>query len=458
MTEIVPFVHEGLGNSSYVVALDDGEAFVVDPDRSVKRYLDLVAARGLRLAGVFETHLHADFVSGSRELAASTGATLFVPRGADAGFGHHAIDGGTHVPLPGARMDVLASPGHTPEHVSYVLRREGAPPVLFSGGSLIVGGAARTDLIAPERTGELTRAQYRSIRESFRALPDETILNPTHGGGSFCSTGAGGERTSTLGIERISNPVLGGMSGDEFADWFPATLPAAPAYFFRLRAVNQRGPRLRREISMPRPLPVDEFDEAQRNGVVIDLRPQAEFMRGHIAGSLSNTFRDAFATWLGWLVPEDATLYFVLGVEPPGAVVDECLLVGYERFGGFLAGGMRAWERSGRTFASAGLVDALGTGRLLRDGAIAVDVREDGEFAGGHIPGALSIPLGSIEREMERLPRAAPIVTYCGHGERSASALSVLARAGFRTLANLDGGIGAWEAAGKPTEMGQETL
>ena len=187
MNSMVPFVHEGLGNSSYLVGLSEGEALLVDPDRSVQRYLDAAAARGWRITRVFETHLHADFVTGSTEVAAAAGAALFVPAGAEAGFPHRPLCAGDRVALPGASVEAVASPGHTPEHMSYVLDRSGGSQALFSGGSLLAGGAARTDLIAAEMTELLTHAQFRTIHNAFRDLPDETLLLPTHGGGSFCA-------------------------------------------------------------------------------------------------------------------------------------------------------------------------------------------------------------------------------------------------------------------------------
>ena len=449
---LLPFVHEGLGNSSYLVGIGDGKALLIDPDRTVGRYLDAAAGRDWTITHVFETHLHADFVSGALEVRAATGADVFVPESADARFPHRPVQAGDAVQAGNGTVTSLASPGHTPEHMSYVFRADGMPPTLFSGGSLLVGGAARTDLIAPEATDALTRAQFRTITSAFNELPDETLLMPTHGGGSFCSTGGGRERTSTLGYERKANPLLSFESEDEFAAWFPATFPAAPSYFCRLRPINQAGPRLRSTIPPPPVLAPDEFDRRRSEAVVIDARPQAEFMAGHIPGALSNTFRDAFATWLGWLVPEDASLLLVTGDEPVDRVVDECLLVGYERFAGVLAGEMKAWLKAGREVSRADLVGADATRKLLADGALALDVREPDEFAQGHIPGALHIPLGQLEARLDTIPRGRPLVTYCGHGERSATALSLLEGHGFERLTNFDGGFGNWEEAGLEVE------
>jgi glyoxylase-like metal-dependent hydrolase (beta-lactamase superfamily II)/rhodanese-related sulfurtransferase len=451
--KVVPFIHEGLGNSSYLVGLPNGEAALFDPDRTVARYLAAAEANGWRIAYVFETHLHADFVSGARELAETSGATLWAASEARLQFAYQPLVPGQAVQAGGTEVGVVGSPGHTPEHVAFTLRGPSGPPMLFSGGSLMVGGAARTDLIAPAQTEPLTRLQFRTLHTAFEALPDETLLYPTHGGGSFCSVGSGTARTSTLGLERRSNPVLEVRDEEEFVRWFPSTFPAVPDYFFRMRAVNQAGPLLRSEIVPPPSLLPGDFEQAMRSGaLVVDTRPQAEFLASHIPGALSNTFRDAFATWLGWLVPPEVPLLFVTGEERIEDVVDECLLVGYERFAGVLADGIAAWTSSGRAVESARLVDAMAASRALAAGAVAIDVREDSEYDDSHISGALHIPLGSLAKRLPEVPRGRPLLTYCGHGERSATALSILQHAGFDQVINLDLGIGGWETAGEPLE------
>jgi glyoxylase-like metal-dependent hydrolase (beta-lactamase superfamily II)/rhodanese-related sulfurtransferase len=445
---IVQFVHEGLGNSSYVVGIGDGRALLIDPDRSVQRYLDAARAKGWRIEAVFETHLHADFVSGAHEIAAAAGAKLFLPRDAQVRLPHEPVDASRAVTLAGVEVEALGSPGHTPEHLSYAVRTAAQPPALFSGGSLIVGGAARTDLISPEMTETLTRAQFRTLTSTFASLADETLLYPTHGGGSFCSSGTGGARSSTLGRERASNPALAVKSEDEFARWFPTTFPAAPAYYFRMRAFNQAGPRLRREIKVPPPLAARDFDRARSEALVIDVRPIEAYARAHIPGSLSIAFRDSFPVWLGWLVPEHTPILFVTGEVAVDRVIDESLLVGYEQFVGTLHGGIAAWEAAGLPVVTSRLVDAAEARRSLAAGALALDVREPDEFAGEHIPDAIHIPLGELTRRVGEVPDDRPIVTYCGHGERAASAGSLLERAGRQAALNLNGGIEAWRDAG----------
>jgi len=446
--EVIPFVHEGLGNSSYLVDIGNGRAAAIDPNRHVDAYLRVLSDRGLALAAIFETHLHADFISGARELAAETGAPFFASAAGGIKYPHHGMADGQAVRLDGCEVSAIASPGHTPEHLSYVLRTSAGEPHLFSGGSLIVGGAARSDLIAPEQTVPLTRAQYRTLHGAFSHLPDETVLLPTHGGGSFCSTGAGGDRISTLGRERRQNAALAIDGEEEFVRWFPLTFPGVPDFFFKLRPINQAGPRLRREVPRPAPLTPHEFEAARGAATVIDARQKDAYSSRHISGSVSVPFRDAFGVWLGWTVDIETPLLFVLDGAPLDAVLDECLLVGFERFAGFLEGGIDAWERAGLPLASSGLIGAREARRLLGDGALALDVREPSEWEGGRIPGAKHVPLGRLKQDAAALSKDRPVVVYCGHGERASTAVSLLEAAGLQDLANLDGGIEAWQAAG----------
>lgn len=449
---VVPFVHEGLGNSSYLVGVDDDEALLVDPDRNVDRYLRAADARGWRITTVLETHLHADFISGVHELGARREVpedNLRVPAGAQARFPHRPIATGERITVAGVQVEAIASPGHTPEHLAYVVRTPAGPPLLFSGGSLIVGGAARTDLIAPELIDELTRAQHRTARQAFSALPDDTLLYPTHGGGSFCSTGSGAQRTSTLGQERATNPVLDIEDEDEFARWFPTTFPGTPAYFRRMRPINQAGPTPRAQILVPPPLSPSDFAAAQQAGaLVVDVRPVRDYARAHLPDSLSNPIRDAYATWLGWLVDLETPLLFVHDEQPLERVLDESLLVGFERFAGTLDGGVAAWERSGMPLATADLVDGRAAHAAVAGGAVVLDVREPEEFAAGHVEGAQHVPLGDVPSRLDEIPADRPLIAYCGHGERASTAVSLLERAGRSPLMNIDGGYDAWRYNG----------
>ncbi len=448
---IVPFVHEGLGNSSYLVGLPNNEALLVDPDRNVDRYLRAAEDRGWRVTAVLETHLHADFVSGTHELGSRREVStthLFVPAGSDARFPHQPVTAAEPIALGGIEVEAVASPGHTPEHLSYVLRATQGPPALFSGGSLIVGGAARTDLLSPEQTEPLTRHQHETVHHAFETLPDETLLYPTHGGGSFCSTGAGGERTSTLGAERASNPVMSVTDEEEFVRWFPGTFPAAPAYFFHMRPINQAGATPLRDLPAPPALSPADFEARRAAGArVVDVRQVADYSPVHIPGALNNAFRDSFGVWLGWLVPLDTPLLLVLGEEPLDRVLEEARLVGFERIEGVLEGGMDGWRRAGLEVQSAEFSGGREARDALRSGAVAVDVREPDEYASGHIEGAIHLPLGDLPGRVGEVPQDRPLVVYCAHGERASSAASILERSGRGPILTVDGGYEAWREA-----------
>ncbi|MDQ4108215.1 MAG: MBL fold metallo-hydrolase, partial [Actinomycetota bacterium] len=262
----------GLGNGSYLVEVSAGRAVLIDPDRRVRRYLEAAKVRGFEIAGVLDTHLHADFVSGAQDIRAETDAELYEPAEAGVSFPHTPVAPGERIDLEDVAVEVLSTPGHSPEHVSYVFRREDeTAPVLFSGGALIVGGAARSDLVGPELTDHLTRHQFETLQRAFSGLPDETLVKPTHGGGSFCSVGSGKKHTSTLGEERATNRLLS-MGEKEFLSTWPASFPRTPAYFARMREINWSGPRLRKDIEMPRPLTPEGFAAAasEEGSIVVD--------------------------------------------------------------------------------------------------------------------------------------------------------------------------------------------
>jgi hydroxyacylglutathione hydrolase len=444
---IIPIVDEGLGNQSYVVALADGRALVIDPSRDPTPYLRQAETLDSQIAFAVETHLHADFVSGSRELAAN-GATILAPDGADLKVGYRRLKDGDELNLDGRlTLKALATPGHTPEHLAYLLLDDGAPQALLTGGALIPGGAARTDLIDPEETEGLARSLHRSVRERLARLPDDLVVYPTHGAGSFCSAGNAGERTTTLGHERKTNPLLTTSDEDAFIRAFLASLGSYPTYFHRLRALNRQGARLF-GTALPelRRLPLERVRKLlEGKATLIDTRPYPEFAAGHIPGALSIAFRPAFASWLGWLVPPDRQLIFVLAEGQHRAeLIKQCLKIGHENLAGELEGGMAAWRAVGlpeRTVRLRQLDDDL-NGALL-------DVRQTSEWDGGHLPGARHIELGAI-KDSNGSVSPGPMTIYCGHGDRAMTAASLLEAAGHHDLTVLDGGFTAWSRAGRP--------
>ena len=448
--EIVPLVDEGLGNSSYVVSLGDGRALVVDPRRDPTPYLEMAERLNLRIAFVVETHLHADFISGSRELA-TFGATVLAPAASHLATAYRGLEDGEEVDLGGLTLRAMATPGHTPEHLAYLLLDGSKPLALFSGGAVLPGGAARPDLIGPEQTEPLARDLYRSAHQRLSNLPDDLAVYPTHGAGSFCSAGAGRQRTTTLGQERHESPLFAAAGEDAFVHSFLKGLGTYPAYFLCLRTVNQRGARLY-GVRPPEfaQLSIDELRGQQAAGaIVIDVRPFVDFARGHIPGALSIALRPAFASWLGWIVPAGRPLVFVRAPSQDGRdLVEQCLKIGYENLVGELEGGIDAWRAAGLPVSTIALrpVNEEPQGTPL-------DVRQASEWNSGHIPGAKHVELGRITAAAGAIP-AGPLTIYCGHGERAMTAASLLEGQGRGSLAVLDGGFDAWRNANRPIDIG----
>jgi hydroxyacylglutathione hydrolase len=441
MPEIIPIPDEGLGNHSYLIELGDDRALLLDPSRDPRPYLAASEQRGLRVAFSAETHLHADFISGSRELAFQ-GARVLAPAAGRLEHPHRGLEDREEVDLGGLTLQALATPGHTPEHLSYLLLDAKTPVALFSGGALMPGSAARTDLISAAETDSLTRELYRGVRERLFSLPEDLPVYPTHGAGSFCSAASAGEPWTTIGREKAANPIFTVTDEDEFVRSFLGSLESYPAYFLRLREINRRGSQVYGAgwPSLP-PLSVEEVRRLMSQGAeVVDVRPYRDFAAGHISGALSNTLREAFASWLGWVVPEGKRLVFVLNPDQDREeLVRQCLKVGYEDLAGELTGGIAAWQSSSLPTSTISLVSASQTVPGL-----ALDIRQNDEYAASRLPGAIHIELGSLERAARELP-AGPLMTYCGHGERAMMGASLLERAGRKDLAVLDGGIGAWQ-------------
>jgi len=450
-TLIESFFDEGLGNSLYLVAADHGRtAVVIDPQRDVDRYLAIADRRGWRITHALETHLHADFVSGSREVAARSGATVIASREANLAFPHQGVADQQVFEAGGLRFRVLATPGHTPEHICFLLLSKDAPAALFSGGTLLPGSAARTDLIDPKLTDQLTRALYRSLRERILTFPDDLPVLPTHGAGSFCAAGTRDTRSTTIGREREANPLIAAPSEDAFVSQALADLPAYPDYFRRMRPINQRGPTVLGGLPELPPLTAAAVHAALDGGaVILDTRSAEAFDNGHIPGSFGIPLSHAFGSWVGWVVPSDALIVLLTDstVENIEAL-RQLIRIGYDRFAGYLAGGLEAWEAAGYPTVTIPRipVDAVEPDRTLR----ALDVREKREWLKGHIPGGRSLPLSELRGQLRGLPRERWLV-YCEHEFRSTVANSLLERAGFQ-VAHLIGGFDAWRRAQKDIE------
>ncbi|EWT04315.1 hydrolase [Intrasporangium chromatireducens Q5-1] len=441
--DLIPVVDEGLGNSTYLLDVGGGRALVMDPERDLRQVRAEAQRRGLRIAWAIETHMHADFISGVRELAAVEGAGVLAPEVGPRGFEVHGLSDGDTVPVGSFALQALHTPGHSPEHLSYLLWDGDRIAGVFTGGSLMVGTAGRTDLVSPDQTVPLARAQFHSLQRLME-LPDETPVWPTHGAGSFCSASSGDQRVSTIGRERATNPLLQVAGEEEFVDALVGSMGTFPDYFLRLGEVNEAGPVILGETPALTALGAEEVRTAIAEGAqVVDVRAAADYAAGHVPGSLSITLRSVFSTWLGWLADPTRPVIVVRNHDQRVEdIVWGAANVGFDALAGELAGGLPAWQAAGQPAA---------TGRMARgDELVAddtvLDVRQAPEFAAAHVPGAVNIELGALTERLEEVP-GGPVLVMCGHGERAMGAASILERAGRTDVRVLDGGPEDWVAA-----------
>lgn len=457
---IQQFVDEGLGNSAYLVGSRAAkQAVLIDPLRDVDRYRHAAEQNGAAIAHVLDTHLHADFLSGARELAAQCGTQIAASAGAQLGFEHRPLAEGDVLPLGPRELRVLATPGHTPEHIAFVLTEpeSGVPHALFSGGALIVGGAARTDLLGHDVCVPLARQLYHTLHHKLLTLPDAVAVYPTHGAGSFCAAPTSSARTTTIGQERRFNRLAQARGPDEFVSLALSGLPSYPVYYKEMRPINQRGPRVLGGVPAPPPLAPEEVRTAmERGALVLDVRRRREFARGYIPGAYGIQLSAPLITWAGWLVPFGAPLVLV---EDNAArreeAVRQLIRIGYDDLRGYLAGGMRAWEAAGYRVAAMQVMSVHELRARLNSGdpLFLLDVRQNDEWEAGRIPGAVHIENGRLPWMPLDLPTDRPIAVQCASGNRSTAGVSVLARRGYTNLYQVEGGIDAWREAGYAIEM-----
>lgn len=437
-TDLIPVIDDGLGNTTWLVDLGDGRALAVDASRDLRGVQQAAQARALAVTFAADTHLHADFVTGAVDLTRS-GATVLASAAGGRQYPHTGLRDGDEVDLGGLTLRALATPGHTDEHLSFLLLDGSRPLGVFTGGSLIVGAAARTDLVSPERTDELTRAQWRSLQRLV-TLPDDVQVWPTHGAGSFCSAPPGAERSSTIGQEKAGNALLRVGSEDAFVAALLDGLGSYPAYFRHLSEANRRGPApVERTPALTVRTPQHVASAVDGGALVVDVRPVAAFAAGHVDGAVSIPLRDVFATWLGWTTEPQTPLLFVRDADQdPAEIVWQALKIGYDNLVGELGGGMTAWQAAGLPVRNTALLDAD-----QLDTRPVIDVRQRSEFAGGHLPGAANVELGALA-EGAPTDVALGAAVMCGHGERAMTAASLLERVGHDHLAVVVGGPEDW--------------
>ncbi len=467
------FYDEGLAQASYMIADPHaGEALVIDPRRDVQTYLDTAAREEVRITAVTETHIHADYLSGARELAAASGATLLLSGdgGSDwsyaglNGFKHKLLHDGDPISIGGVRIRALHVPGHTPEHLAFLVY-DGAqapePMMLISGDFVFVGDVGRPDLLeqAVGVAGSAdagARAMFESLRTKFMTLPDFVQVWPGHGAGSACGKAMGAVPSTTVGYERRMAwwaPYVRDGDRDGFVHELLDGQSDAPAYFARMKTMNRDGVPLL--DGLPQPVAMDANALALAladNATIVDVRDARSFARSHIKGAVNVPDGDKFSTWCAWIVPADKPVILAAPAARVPDLVQRLVRVGIDEVHGFVSPDIEGVARAGLK-----VVDAERAHTLWKtDGGMILDVRNRGEFGIEHIPGATQIAAGRIIREMDRVPRDRTVVVHCASGARAAVASSVLVARGYENVVCMTGGLADWQQHGYPLESGSE--
>ena len=452
----------GLAQIAYLIGDEEtGVATVIDPRRDIEEYLALATSAGLRITHIFETHVHADFVSGASELAQATGATIYASRLGESAFAHTPLDDGDTVEVGSLTFQARLTPGHTPEHLSYLVTDPAVsdrPQALFSGDMLFVGEVGRPDLLGEGQTDVLVSQLFDSIRERLIPLDDDLIVYPGHGAGSACGKKIGDSPSTTIGQEKRVNYAFQIPDRDAFKAEIMAGMPPAPTYYPVLKQVNKAGATLLADLPPEQPMSADAFAEQMDAGaLVIDARAPEAFGGAHVEGAIFAGLGPNFTTWMGWLAPYDSDIILVLDHDEQfEAARTELRRIGIDRVLGYLQGGMSAWTASGRDIVSVPQmsVHALHDTLERADGLTVLDVRSADEWESGHIADAMHQYVAEIVRGKRPAEPEGPIALICGSGYRSSVAASVLQRAGWDDLINVIGGMTAWHTAKLPVEDG----
>ena len=448
---IESFVDTGLGNSAYLIGSHETQqGILIDPLRDVDRYLHAASNLGVTLTHVLDTHLHADFISGNREIASQVQAVIGASAEAHVGFDHQPLTNDSVIDMGAFQIRVMTTPGHTPEHISFLLVEPDGktPSALFSGGALIVGGAARTDLLSPELTRPLASHLYHTIHDKLLKLPDQVMVFPTHGAGSFCVAPASPERTTTIGRERTSNALAQPQSEEEFIRRSLSGLPNYPTYYKYMRALNQKGARVLGGVPILKSYTPAEVKALMDDGVVVvDVRHQRRFAAGHIPDSFGIRVDAPLIVWAGWVIPFGSRIV-LLGesADQREEATRQLIRIGYDDVLGYVEGGVDAWAKeypveTVQTISPNELRERLSEVMLM-------DVRQLSEWQEGHIAGAVHFEGGRVPWEPLPFPMDKPLVVQCASGNRSMVAISVLKRRGIHNVIQLDGGITKWKMSG----------
>lgn len=450
---IQSFFVPGLSHISYLLC-GSKTCAVIDPKRDIQTYLDTAKAMGLKITHILETHLHADFISGHMDLADKTGANIYTPKSGNCQFDHIALSEGDSFEIEDMELRVLDTPGHTPEHLVYVVidhSRGEEPAALFSGDTLFVGDVGRPDLF-PGIAKELATKLYNSLQKLSK-LPDFCEVYPAHGAGSLCGRAVSAKRTSTIGYEKRYNYAFQTKDLNKFIDLLTTDMPEAPDHFSRCSDINRKGPTLTKDLPCLMPYDPISFDRRSKedNTIVLDIRPYEAFGGQHVPGAYHIDFGGNFSTFAGWILPPD-TAMLLISTNPSQAeeAVVQLRRVGLDRTVGFLDGGMYEWAKSGLPSDRVEQVSVKILNQRITGGpkTTLLDVRAKREFMTGHIHGATNIPFPDLRKRYGEVDSNLPVMVICNTGHRSSIATSILKRHGFKEVSNVAGGMTGYNAAG----------
>jgi hydroxyacylglutathione hydrolase len=447
-----------LAHASYLLG-SEGDGIVVDPQRDVEIYLEAAQKQGLQIRHVFETHLHADFVSGHTELAARTGASIYLSRAAGATFPHVDVDDGFKLRVGKLQIEVLATPGHTPESISLVVtdNEKGAQPwAVLTGDTLFIGDVGRPDLSPTHTPQELAGQLYDSLQDKLLTLPNTVLVYPAHGAGSLCGRNMRAERFSTIGTERLTNYALQIKDRDEFIRQMTSNLPARPDYFLEDAAINRAGATALADLPEPKAIAPSELKVMLDKGAnALDVRPGDEFVATHVPGSVSIPLSGQFASWAGAVLGlASRPVLIAATLEQLSEARIRLARIGIEDVAGYLQDGVEGWRKAGLPMASIARITPQELASRLADGSIGVlDVRREGEFQAGHIDGADWHPLDRFKAALPEISKDARVAVHCKSGYRSLIACSLLQRGGYHSVVDVAGGFDAWQAANLPSEI-----
>ncbi len=454
---------EGIAELSYLLGDDsDGVAAVFDPTPDVDKYVTLAREKKVSITHIFETHIHADLVSGSLELCARVGsAKVYCSHEGDAryGFDHEKLKAGDKFTFGKTIITVRHTPGHTPEHVSYEIAEKDHPDTpwgVLTGDSLFVNSAGRPDLLGSSETEELTKKLFETLRGYYLALPDSVVIHPAHAHGSPCGADIGDRLESTIGYERKFNSYLQFTDFEKFKEHTLSSAPPVPKYYPLMKKLNAKGPEVLGNLPQVPGLPAKTFKEAveKKAGVLVDTRQMLAFGGGHIKDALSIGATPMLSIWAGWLLDPDKPILLVLDSDKKvDEVVKFFLRTGFTKFAGYLVGGMTAWDNAGLPLDEVGQktvheVKDAGPGLQI------VDVRSPGEWQKGHVPGAVHMFLPELREKAAALNSKKPVAVYCESGYRASIGTSILKQEGFLQVSNVPGSWQAWKKAKLPIAGG----